>query len=103
MAEKQIVETAIAQANWNEILGEVEQGRTRVLVQKDGAPVAALVPAADLAYLEGIEEARARRFAVVGRIRDAFSEVPDDQLQQEIERAVAEARTEIRPERQAGR
>lgn len=44
--------------------------------------------------------ARAERFTVLDRMRQAFADVPDDELEREIARANAEVRTEMRTERE---
>ena len=47
---------------WDGILDDVSRGERWVLVEKDGVPVAAIVPAEDLKRLEGLEAAREEAF-----------------------------------------
>jgi prevent-host-death family protein len=93
--------TSEARQQWSRLLNRVHSGDVRVLVEKDGIPVAGIVSAADLERLAFLEAERERNFAVIDEIREAFKDVPDDELESELERALNEARAELRAERQA--
>jgi hypothetical protein len=58
-------------------------------------PMAALVSADDLRPLNTLEERRQEQFTAIGRFSDAFGDVPIDDLERQVERVVAEARTEL--------
>lgn len=88
-------------ARWGELLDRVQQGAARVVVAQDGRSVAALISYRDLERLLNYEAERKRDFAIMRRIGEAFSDVPDDVQEREIEKAVAEARAELRAEREA--
>ncbi len=85
------------------LVNEVYRKETRVLVEKAGMPVAALVSAEDLGRLARLDEAgeaRERRFAVVDRMREAFKDVPPEEIERETARAIAEVRAEMAAERE---
>src|ERR1700716_3306924 len=96
----QTLNASAARSQWGRLLNQVARRKTRVLVEKSGIPVAALVSPEDLERLTQLEAEREARFAVIDRIRDAFKDVPDEELEREIRRAVAEARAQLRAERE---
>ena len=87
---------AQAHENWSEAPGAVSRRRERVVLERDGRPVAMLVSAADFEQFQFYEAKRAEQFAVLGRMRAAFADVPDDELEREVARAIAEVRAERR-------
>jgi len=78
------------------LVNQVYRKETRVLVEKSGIPVAAIISANDLARFAQLEREREERFAVIDRMRDAFQNVPTEELEREAERSVAEARARRR-------
>jgi prevent-host-death family protein len=66
----------------------------RVLIEKHGIPVAALVSAADLERLVRLDQERAERFAVIDELREAFKHVPPEEIERETDRIIARIRTE---------
>ena len=90
---------------WSGVVNDVHKGRTRVLVEKSGIPVAGVVSAADLERLQRLDEEQAADLATLERISKPFADVPPEELEREVDRAVAEVRAEMRAERaaQAGR
>jgi prevent-host-death family protein len=90
-----------ARQNLSQVVNRVARHETRVLVEKSGVPVAAIVSPDDLRRLNELEARRQEQFAAIGRISDAFADVPIDELERIAEQAVAEARAELRAEREA--
>ena len=94
------VDVAEARARWDQILEDVFQRRARVVVEKDGVPIAAVISAKDHERMQRWEAERARRFAILDEIGAAFADVPAEDLEREVAKAVAEARAELRAERE---
>lgn len=90
-----------ARQHFASLLNRVFREGTRVVVEKSGIPVAALVTTEDLARLQRLDAERAERFAVLDELRAVFKDVPPEELEREAERAVSEARAEMRAERVA--
>ena len=90
-----------AGAHWDEILDRVYGHKARVIVERDGIPVAVVVSAADLERLQHLADQWDAPFRVIDRMRVAFSDVPDDELERQVDKAVAGARAELRAEREA--
>ncbi len=88
----QTMKASEARQHFSRLLNQVYRKETRVVVEKSGIPVAAIVSAEDLALLKCFEVERAQRFAALDRIDEAFKDVPADELEAEVDRAVAAVR-----------
>jgi prevent-host-death family protein len=78
------------------LVNKVYRQETRILVEKSGIPVAAIISADDLARLSQLEREREERFAVIDRMREAFNDVPPEEIEREAARSVAAARERLR-------
>lgn len=88
-----------ARQQFSQLLNQVFRRETRVVVEKSGIPVAAIISASDLERLNRLEEEREKDFAVLDEIGQAFKDVPPGKLEAEVGRAVASARRQLRKER----
>jgi prevent-host-death family protein len=85
----------------NSLVNRVYRKEARVLVEKSGIPVAALVSTADLARLDRLDQERAERFTVLDEMRAAFTDVPPEETERETDRITAEIRAESRRREEA--
>jgi prevent-host-death family protein len=89
-------------ATLSSLVNEVYRQETRVLVEKAGIPVAALVSVQDLQRLAQAE--REERFAVVDQMRKAFKDVPAEEIERNVVAIIREMReaneASIKPEEQ---
>jgi prevent-host-death family protein len=76
----QQVNASAARQQWRELLNKVFRRETRVIVEKSGIPVAALIPIPDLKRFQRFEQERAARFQVLVEIGAAFNDVPLPEL-----------------------
>jgi prevent-host-death family protein len=97
--ETQVMKISDVKAKLSSLVNEVYRKERRILVEKAGIPVAAIISANDLERLVQFERDWEERFEVVDRMREAFKDVPPDQ----IERDVAAIVREMRDEREAAR
>lgn len=98
-----VVNASAARQRLSDILNTVYRTKTRVLIERSGIPVAAVVSARDLEHLERLDAERERAFAILEEVGQAFKDVPPDELEAEIAKAIQEVRDERRAERmQAG-
>src|SRR5215212_4617030 len=88
---------------WSELINQVFRGESRILVEKSGLPVAAIISADDLERFLRLEEARRREFQPLEETWAAFADVPDDELEKEIDRAVSEIRRARRNQKRPAR
>lgn len=80
------------------LVNRVSRRQSRIIVEKDGRPVAAFISIEELARLEQIEEERTARFRILDDIGAAFANVPVDELETEVACALEEARAKRRAE-----
>ena len=82
------------------VVNSVARGEVRVVVEKSGLPVAAIISVDAYRRLTRLEQereaVRAHLFETLGRFSDAFDDVSDEELERELAKAQAEARTELR-------
>lgn len=83
-------------STFSSLVNGVYRKETRVLVEKSGIPVAALVSAEDLELLTRLDEQRARRREVVDAMREPFRGVPADDIERATDRIIAEIEAEER-------
>src|SRR5215213_6150511 len=95
----QTMKISSVRAELNTLVNQVYRHETRVVVEKSGIPVAALVSTDDLKRLDEFDRERAARFAILDEMRAAFRDVPPEELEREAARALAEVRAEMREER----
>lgn len=88
-----------ARKTFSEILNRVYRGETRVLVEKNGIPVGGIVSAGDLERLQRLESRRAEQWEAVERMREALADVPEEELDSEIERALDEVKEDYERQR----
>jgi hypothetical protein len=78
----------------NRLVNQIYRHETRVLVEKSGIPVAAIVSSHDLRQLERLDRERAERFQILDEFGEVFKNVPAEELESEVARAIAEVRAE---------
>jgi prevent-host-death family protein len=99
----QTIRASQAREQFSQILNRVFRRESRVLVEKSGIPVAAIVSAADLEQLTQLEQRRAERFKLLGRMREAFADRSEEQIAQEVAAVVDRIREKERPSPSAPR
>ena len=92
----QVMKASEVRAQWSQLLNKVFRNKTRVVVEKSGIPVAAVISAEDLQRFTQMEEQRAKRFEVLNRIGEAFKDVPEKEIDREVKKAISEVRAEKR-------
>ena len=92
----QTVKASEARAQWSRIINKVARRQARVIVEKSGIPVAAIISAHDLKRFNALEQERQKDFAIIDETRAAFKDVPEEELEREIARAISDVRAEKR-------
>jgi prevent-host-death family protein len=85
-----------ARQQFSKLLNEVFRGESRVVVEKSGIPVAAIISASDLQLLARLEQERAEQFKILTEIGGAFKDVPLEEIEREVKRAITQVRREKR-------
>lgn len=83
-----------ARRTFSETLDRVRRGETRVIVEKSGIPVGAVVSMADLARIDRDQANRAALLEALAESRKAFAGIPGDEIESEIEKAISEVESE---------
>ena len=94
----QTMKASEAKQHWGSLLTEVFKRQKRVLVEKSGIPVAAVISAEDLERFEHLEAQRGRDFAILDEIGEAFQDQTPEQIERGVTQAVAAARNQMRRE-----
>jgi prevent-host-death family protein len=95
-----IVKATEARDRLPQLLNSVYRGEGRVVIERSGIPVAAIVSPRDLAALKRMDKQRAELAGVLADMRDAFKDVPQEEIEAETSKAVAEVRAQMRAERE---
>ncbi len=90
----QVMKASDVRQQWSQLLNKVFRDQTRVVVEKSGIPVAAVISAEDLKRFNKLEEQRVQRFKVLDRIGEAFKDIPADEIEREVQRAINEVRAD---------
>ena len=88
------IKASDARQHWSELLNRVFKGETRVLVEKSGIPVAAVISAEDFERLQRLESQRRERFKALGEMWEAFADLPAESVEQAVAIAIEEVRAE---------
>lgn len=80
----------------SDLVNQVFRRQSRVIIEKSGIPVAALVSADDAARLEEFERQWEEDFAGLAALQEKFADVPIEEHEREVDRAVAYARSRLR-------
>ncbi len=83
------------------LVNEVYRKETRVLVEKAGIPVAALVSADDLARLNQLDRTWDEGTHALERFSEALAGIPVDELEAKIDQIIAEGRANDEVERRS--
>jgi prevent-host-death family protein len=81
---------------YSEVLNRVYREEEQVIIEKNGIPVAAIVPMSVVRDAASTEKRRADLRAAFAATRAEFRGIPSDDIEREIERATAEVETDRR-------
>lgn len=83
------------------LIEDVARGRARLVVQKDGKDVAALVSAYDLERLEALDRRAAEGWKAIQEIWARNADIDPEEAERDIAEAIAEVRAEARAKAKA--
>lgn len=92
----QVMKASDVRQQWSQLLNKVFRNHTRIVVEKSGIPVAAVISAEDLERFTRLEEQRERNFAVLDEVGEKFRNVPPEEIEQEVSKALREVRSKNR-------
>ena len=88
----QVMKASEVRQQWSKLLNKVFRNQTRVVVEKSGIPIAAVISAQDLKLLAQLEKQRDQRFKALDKIREAFKDIPQKEVEKEVEKALFQIR-----------
>jgi prevent-host-death family protein len=88
----QTINVTEARQKWSQVLNQVFRSKTRVVLEKSGIPLAAIISVQDLERFNRLQAQRAERFEILDRIGEAFKHETPEESERLAARAVAEAR-----------
>jgi prevent-host-death family protein len=90
------IKASAARQQFSQLLNEVFRKESRVVAEKSGIPVAAIISASDFTRLARLEAERNKDFAILDEVREAFKDVPAEEIEREVARAINQVRKENR-------
>jgi prevent-host-death family protein len=85
-----------AKQQFSRVVNDVYKTHRRVLVEKGGIPIAAIVTAGDLERLNQLDADWEAGFEVLDEIGSAFSQLDPEEIEREVAAAITEVRSEQR-------
>ncbi len=92
----QNLDTADIEDSLASVVTRVSGNDARVVVEQHGKPVAAIISIEDLRRFAELEKEREDPWAVLDLARAAFADVPDEEIEAEFDRVIAEVRAQAR-------
>ena len=92
----QVMKASDVRQQWSQLLNKVFTDKRRIVVEKSGIPVAAIISAQELERFNKLEEQRERNFAILDEIGEKFKNVPAEEIEQEVSRALRQVRAKNR-------
>ena len=85
-----------ARRTWSELLNRVFRREARVIVEKSGIPVAAIISMREYEFFLELKAKREERFKILDTIGERLKDVSADEIEREVAKAIAEVRAEYR-------
>lgn len=99
----QVIKASEARQQWSQLLNKVFRDQTRIIVEKSGIPVAAVISAEDLGRFIKLEEQREKDFTILDEIGEKFKNVPTQEIEQQVSKALTQVRVRNRKRDSASR
>jgi prevent-host-death family protein len=100
---RQTMKLSEVRQQFSPLVNAVFRGETRVIVEKNGLAVAALVPISDLKHMDELEAERKRDFAVVDELREMFRGLSEEEFEREMAKTLSLARKRRRAAQHKGK
>ena len=88
------IKASVARQQFSQLLNDVFRKESRVVVEKSGIPVAAIISASDFTRLARLEAERNKDFAILDEMQEAFKDVPAEEIEREVAQAINQVRKE---------
>src|ERR687885_196403 len=95
----QTMKASQARQEFSQLLNRVFRRETRVIVEKSGIPVAAIISAEDLERLTRLEAERQARFKMIDEIQARNRDKDPDEVERDVAKEIAAMRADQRARR----
>jgi prevent-host-death family protein len=95
----QTVNVSTARQEWSKLLNKVFREETRIVVEKSGIPVAAIISTEELKRLDQLEKERADHFRILDEVKAAFKDIPEAEIEKQTDQALTRVRQTMRSEK----
>lgn len=92
-----------ARRGWSDLLNRVFRRESRVVIERSGIPVAAIIPYREYEFFLHLKAKRDERFKALDEFAEPFKDVPLEEIEREVAKAIAEVRAENRERERAER
>jgi prevent-host-death family protein len=89
---RQTMKISDVKSRLSSVVNAVYRKETRILIERAGIPVAALISADDLARLDALDRAWDANTRAMERISAKFADIPTEELEERIDEIVAAGR-----------
>lgn len=89
-----------ARDNLSGVVNDVAKGKSPVVVEKSGLPAVVIISLEEYKRFKLYGDEKNEAWNAIARISEAFSDLSDAELQEEVDKAVRETRAEMRAERE---
>lgn len=97
--ETTVMSASDVRQHFGDVVNRVARGEGRVIVEKNGAPAVGVVSMEDVRRLRNHDRVTEGRRKFLAEFREPFKDIPDEELETEIAKALAEVKKERRQER----
>lgn len=94
------IKASEARQQWSALLNEVFRKEKRVIVEKNGTPLVALISASDFQRFQHHDRKQRERIEILERMSEPFKDVSPEEIEREVARAIQEVREEGRRAKQ---
>jgi prevent-host-death family protein len=88
----QTINASTVRQKWSKLLNKVFREDARIVVEKSGIPVAAIISSKDLKRLDQLENERSERFRILDEVKTAFRDIPEAEIENETDQALTHVR-----------
>jgi prevent-host-death family protein len=99
----QVMNASQARRDWSEVLNRVFRGNTRVVVEKSGIPIAAIISPQELERFNRLDAQRKAAYRALDETRAAFESAAPEEIEREVATAIRQDRDERRRDRDAAK
>lgn len=94
------IKASEARQQWSALLNEVFRQEKRVVIEKNGTPVMALISADDFRSFQNYDRRQRERLRILEQMNEPFKDVTTEEIEREVARAIQEVREESRRAKQ---